>query len=80
MSKVDPESWLRWVLARIAGHKMNHTLELAARVSQRQSDRTHTTYIQPGKPWQNAYVERYNRTVRHEWLDLYIFETIEEMK
>ena len=25
---------------------------------------------------QNAYVERYNRTVRHEWLDLYIFETI----
>lgn len=38
------------------------------------------TYIQPGKPQQNAYVERYNRTVRHEWLDLYIFETIEEVK
>ena len=35
-------------------------------------------YIQPGKPQQNAYVERYNRTVRHEWLDLYIFESIEE--
>lgn len=35
-------------------------------------------HIQPGKPQQNAYVERYNRTVRHEWLDLYIFETIEE--
>ncbi|AGT09304.1 transposase [Paracoccus aminophilus JCM 7686] len=35
-------------------------------------------YIQPGKPQQNAYVERYNRTVRQEWLDLYIFETIEE--
>lgn len=36
------------------------------------------TYIQPGKPQQNAYVERYNRTVRHEWLGLYLFETIEE--
>ncbi len=38
------------------------------------------TYIQPGKPQQNACVERYNRTVRHEWLDLYIFETIEEVE
>ena len=38
------------------------------------------TYIQPGKPQQNAYVERYNRTVRHEWLDLHIFETIEEVQ
>ena len=38
------------------------------------------TYIQPGKPQQNAYVERYNRTVRHEWLGLYIFETIEEVQ
>ncbi len=27
-------------------------------------------YIQPGKPQHNAYVERYNRTVRHEWLDM----------
>ena len=35
-------------------------------------------YIQPGKPQQNAYIERYNRTVRHEWLDQTIFETIEE--
>ena len=38
----------------------------------------HIEYIQPGKPQQNAYIERYNRTVRHEWLDQNIFETIEE--
>ena len=30
-------------------------------------------YIQPGKPQQNAYVERYNRTVRQEWLGQFIF-------
>jgi putative transposase len=38
----------------------------------------HIQYIQPGKPQQNAYIERYNRTVRHQWLDQNIFETIEE--
>jgi hypothetical protein len=34
-------------------------------------------HIQPGQPQQNAYIERYNRTVRHVWLDQYIIETIE---
>jgi hypothetical protein len=28
-------------------------------------------YIQPGNPQQNAYVERFNRTVRYEWLSKY---------
>jgi len=31
-------------------------------------------FIQPSKPQQNAYVERYNRTVRYDWLNQYIFE------
>ncbi len=35
-------------------------------------------YIQPGKPQQNIYIERYNHTARHEWLDQIIFETTEE--
>ncbi len=48
-------------------------------------------HIQPRKPQQNAYIERYNRarhwartngafngSLRHEWPDLSIFETIKE--
>lgn len=41
------------------------------------SERITLLYIQPGKPTQNAYVERFNRTVRHEWLDMHLFESIE---
>ena len=37
-------------------------------------------YIQPGKPQQNAYVERFNRTVRYEWLAQYLFESIDEVQ
>ena len=37
-------------------------------------------YIQPGKPQQNAYVERYNRTVRYDWLGQYLFGSIEEVQ
>jgi len=37
-------------------------------------------YIQPGKPQQNAYVERFNRTVRYEWLSQYYWSSIEEVQ
>ena len=37
-------------------------------------------FIQPGKPQQNAYVERYNRTVRYDWLEHYLFDTITEVQ
>ncbi len=37
-------------------------------------------YIQPGKPQQNAYIERFDRTVRHEWLGTHIFYSIEEVQ
>ena len=30
-------------------------------------------FIQPGNPQQNAYVERYNRTVRYDWLAHHLF-------
>ena len=37
-------------------------------------------YTQPGKPQQNAYVERFNRTVRYDWLTQYLFESIREVQ
>lgn len=37
-------------------------------------------FIQPGNPQQNAYVERYNRTVRYDWLSQYIFKSINQVQ
>lgn len=37
-------------------------------------------HIQPGKPQQNAYIERYNRTVRYDWLAHHLFESVEEVQ
>ena len=37
-------------------------------------------HIQPRKPRHNAYIEHYNRMVRHEWLGQYNFATIMEVQ
>ncbi len=37
-------------------------------------------YIQPGKPQQNAYIERYNRTVRYDWMNQNIFAGINQVR
>lgn len=37
-------------------------------------------YTQPGKPMQNGYIERFNRTFRENILDAYLFEDIRQVQ
>ena len=55
-----------YISQKLADWAKEHDIELA--------------FIQPGNPQQNAYIERFNRTVRYDWLSHYIYKNIEQLQ
>ena len=84
--------WMVWRYARgdsasLVGCRAASIIEgsfVRDSVPHRKSDRLAKRYphrfLQLGQPQQNAYVERYNRTVHYDWLAHHLFETLDEIQ